>query len=110
MSEKSEAKRDGSRLQKNSGRGKLAKGDAKREHFLVDYKEASKSFTINKSVWGKVCTDTIKVDRDRHPLLKVILGDDMVKVRLAIHEWDVFEEMEEVYNKWMRGELVERGD
>ncbi len=58
MSERSEVKRDGAKAQKNSGRGDYQKGDAKWKQFLVDYKEASSSFTLNKPVWSKICTDT----------------------------------------------------
>ena len=92
MSEKSEVKRDGAKAQKNSGRGDYLKGDAKWNKFLVDYKEASASFTLNKPVWSKICTDTFKVSRDMHPALKIIIGTDS-KVRLGIIEWAVLEEL-----------------
>ena len=59
---------------------------------MVDYKEASKSFTLNKDVWAKICTDTFKVNRDMHPALKIIIGLDS-KVRLGIIEWSVLEEL-----------------
>jgi hypothetical protein len=92
MSERSEVKRDGAKAQKNSGRGDYQKGDAKWKQFLVDYKEASLSFTLNKPVWSKICTDTFKVNRDMHPALKIIIGKDS-KVRLGIIEWAVLEEL-----------------
>ena len=92
MSEKSEVKRDGAKAQKNSGRGDYQKGDAKWNKFLVDYKEASSSFTLNKTVWAKICTDTFKVNRDMYPALKIIIGEDS-KVRLGIIEWSVLEEL-----------------
>jgi hypothetical protein len=92
MSERSEIKRDGAKAQKNSGRGEYQKGDAKWNQFLVDYKEASSSFTLNKTVWSKICTDTFKVDRDMHPALKIIIGNES-KVRLGIIEWSVLEEL-----------------
>ena len=47
-------------------------------------------------MWMKICTDTFKVSRDKHPLLKIILGG---KVRLAVLEWSLFEEMEEAWLK-----------
>ena len=47
MSERSEVKRDGAKAQKNSGRGDYQKGDAQWKQFLVDYKEAGTSFTLN---------------------------------------------------------------
>jgi len=39
MSERGEAKRDGAKAQKNSGRGDYQKGDAQWHDFVVDYKE-----------------------------------------------------------------------
>jgi hypothetical protein len=92
MSERSEVKRDGAKAQKNSGRGDYQKGDAKWNQFLVDYKEASRSFTLNKDVWAKICTDTFKVSRNMHPALKIIIGED-AKVRLGIIEWSILEEL-----------------
>jgi len=92
MSERAEVKRDGAKAQKNSGRGEYQKGDAKWRNFVVDYKEAKVSFTLNKDVWAKICTDTFKVSRDMHPALKIIIGGDS-KVRLGIIEWSVLEEL-----------------
>lgn len=92
MSEKSEAKRDGAKQQKNSGRGKYQKGDAKWYSFVVDYKEAEKSFTMNQEIWSKICTDTFRVNRNMHPCLKVIMGTDS-KVRLGVIEWSMLEEL-----------------
>jgi hypothetical protein len=92
LSERSEVKRDGAKAQKNSGRGNYQKGDAQWNNFLVDYKEASKSFTLNKDVWSKICTDTFKVNRDMHPALKIIIGENS-KVRLGIIEWSILEEL-----------------
>ena len=96
MSERAEVKRDGAKAQKNSGRGEDQKGDAKWNQFLVDYKEASKSFTLNKDVWSKICTDTFKVNRDMYPALKIIIGTES-KVRLGIIEWAVLEELIEFW-------------
>lgn len=93
MSEKSEIKRDGARAQKNSGRGKYQKGDAIMPPFLVDYKEASKSFTINKESWAKICTDTFKVSRELYPCLKLIIGDGNDKIRLAVIEWSYLQDL-----------------
>ena len=92
MSERGEVKRDGAKAQKNSGRGQYQKGDAKWNQFVVDYKEASKSFTLNQENWAKICTDTFKVSRSMHPALKIILGTDS-KVRLGIIEWAILEEL-----------------
>lgn len=99
MSEKNEIKRDGAKGQKNSGRGQYQKGDAKWFNFVVDYKESAKSVSINKDMWGKICTDTFRVDRSFHPILKLIIGEGQSKVRLAILEWDVLAEMVEYYNE-----------
>ena len=98
MSERSEVKRDGAKAQKNSGRGEYQKGDAQWKQFLVDYKESKSSFTINKNVWSKICTDTFKVNRSMHPILKLIIGEES-KVRLAVLEWSVLEELLEKSNK-----------
>lgn len=93
LAEKDEIKRDGARAQKNSGRGKYQKGDAILPPFLVDYKEASRSFNLNKDVWAKICTDTFKVSRDLYPCLKVIIGEGNEKVRLAVIEWAFLEDL-----------------
>lgn len=92
MSERGEIKRDGAKAQKNSGRGQYQKGDAKWYNFVVDYKESKSSFNLNKDVWAKICTDTFKVNRNMHPALKIIIGEDS-KIRLGIVEWSVLEEL-----------------
>lgn len=92
MSERGEAKRDGAKQQKNSGRGQYQKGDAKWYNFVVDYKESNSSFNLNKDVWSKICTDTFKVNRNMHPALKIIIGEDS-KIRLGIIEWSMLEEL-----------------
>jgi len=98
MSERAEVKRDGAKSQKNSGRGNYQKGDAQWKKFLVDYKEAGKSFTLNKDNWAKICTDTFKVNRDMHPALKIIIGAES-KVRLGIIEWSILEELIQFYEE-----------
>ena len=87
MSERGEAKRDGAKLQKNSGRGQYQKGDATWRSFVVDYKEYEKSISITIEIWAKVCTDTFKVSRKKFPVLKLILGKNNDKTRLAVIEW-----------------------
>lgn len=89
MGEKQEAKRDGARLQKNSGRGQYSKGDAAWHGFLIDYKHYKKSFSISIKAWAKVCTDALKVG-GLEPLIKVVLNG---KVRLAVVDWDILEEL-----------------
>ena len=91
MTEKSESKRIGAKQHKNSGRN-TQKGDASWKNFVVDFKEVGKSFTLNKEVWSKICTDTFKVNRDMHPALKIIIGKES-KVRLGIIEWAILEEL-----------------
>lgn len=97
MSERSEAKRDGAKLQKNSGRGQYQKGDSTWNDFVVDYKEYEKSISITKEIWAKICTDTFKVDRNKFPVLKLILGKDNDKTRLAVIEWALLEELVEAW-------------
>lgn len=100
MSEKSEAKRDGARLQKNSGRGKFAKGDAKwKSQFLIDYKEYAKSYSVSIDNWAKICSDAATVGPEMIPTLKVILGSGQEKVRLAVVAWEDFEEFVESWER-----------
>lgn len=97
MSERSEAKRDGAKQQKNSGRGDYQKGDALWNGFVVDYKETGKSVAVSKEMWAKVCTDTFKVSRSYHPVLKLVIGEGNSKTRLAVIEWSLLEQLVE---KW----------
>jgi hypothetical protein len=99
MSERGEIKRDGAKGQKNSGRGAYQKGDAILGDFVVDYKEYEKSISISKSMWAKICTDTFKVSRDKYPLLKLILGAGNHKTRLAVIEWELFEQMKDCWEE-----------
>jgi hypothetical protein len=97
VSERSEIKRDGAKGQKNSGRGDYQKGDAVWHNFVVDYKEYSKSISISKGMWSKICTDTFKVSRDKSPVLKLVLGSDGSKTRLAVIEWSMLEQLIECW-------------
>jgi hypothetical protein len=99
MSERSEAKRDGAKQQKNSGRGDYQKGDAIWKGFVVDYKETGKSVAVSKDMWAKVCTDTFKVSRAFHPVLKLVIGEDNSKTRLAVIEWSLLEQLVEKWNE-----------
>ena len=90
MSEKSESKRIGAKQHKNSGRG-THKGDATWKNFTVDFKEVGKSFTLNKDVWAKAVTDAIKNNSD--PAIIVVIGDGNTKVRLAIMELSLLEDI-----------------
>ncbi len=89
VSERSESKRIGAKQHKNSGRN-TKKGDATWNNFTVDFKESSKSFTLNKDVWAKVVTDAIKNNND--PALIIVLGENNKKVRLAIIEVELLEQ------------------
>ena len=91
--ERSEAKRMGAKTVKNSGRG-LVKGDGRWHNFVVDWKFARKSFTLNKDVWAKVVTDTIKSDKEKNPALIIVLGEGNETVRLAIIEQEVLEQLD----------------
>ncbi len=90
MSEKSESKKLGAKQHKNSGRN-TKKGDATWENFTVDFKEVGKSFTLNREVWAKCVTDAIRNNSD--PAIVVVLGDSGIKVRLAIIELGLLEQL-----------------
>ena len=90
MSEKSESKRIGAKQHKNSGRG-THKGDATWNNFTVDFKEVGKSFTVNKEVWAKATTDAIKNNSD--PAIIIVIGEANSKVRLALIEMSVLEQL-----------------
>lgn len=92
MSEKNEIKRINAKSHKNSGRGNK-KGDATWESFVIDIKEAKKSFTLNQNVWAKVTTDAIKAGIDKSPALIVVLGDGPQKTRLIVAELSVIEDL-----------------
>jgi len=90
MTEKNESKRLGAKQHKNSGRNNK-KGDATWENFTVDFKENSKSFTLNQDVWAKATTDAIRNGND--PAIIVVLGEGNRKTRLAIIELELIEQM-----------------
>lgn len=90
MTERSESKRIGATQHKNSGRN-TQKGDASWGQFVVDFKEVGKSFTLNKEVWAKATTDAIRNKKD--PAIVVVLGEGNSKVRLAVIELAVLEEL-----------------
>ncbi len=92
MSERSESKRIGAKQHKNSGRN-TQKGDATWRNFVVDFKESSKSFTINQDVWAKAVTDSIKAGKDKSPAIVIILGEGNKKVRLAVIEFDLLDQL-----------------
>lgn len=97
MSEKQELKRIGASPQKNSGRGKYQKADGKLEPFLVDVKEFTKSFSLSRDVWAKICSDSIRSGGE--PALMVALGSGKETVRLWVIGDSMFNEMREA---WLR--------
>lgn len=90
MTEKSESKRIGAKQHKNSGRN-TQKGDASWKNFVVDFKEVGKSFTLNKDVWAKATTDALKNGKD--PAIVVVIGEANSKVRLAVIEMGILEQL-----------------
>jgi hypothetical protein len=90
MSERSEGKRIGATLHKNSGRNQK-KGDATWHNFVIDFKEVGKSFTLNKDVWAKATTDALKSNAD--PAIVVVLGETGIKTRLAVIEMALLEQL-----------------
>lgn len=90
LSEKGESKRIGAKQHKNSGRN-THKGDATWNNFTVDFKEVGKSFTLNKDVWAKAVTDAIRNGND--PAIIVVIGEGNQKVRLAITELAILEQL-----------------
>lgn len=90
MSERSEGKRIGAKLHKNSGRN-TKKGDASWHNFVIDFKEVGKSFTLNKDVWAKATTDALKSNAD--PAIVVVIGSEGIKTRLAVIEMALLEQL-----------------
>jgi hypothetical protein len=98
MTELYEIKRDGGKAQKNSGRGKIQKGDAKLGPFCYDIKEYANSFSVSKDVWGKVCTDAFRSGR-MVPALKLVLGAGDEKTRVWVIGDNMFHEMLEAWEE-----------
>jgi hypothetical protein len=95
MSERGEISRlKGARATKNSGRGKIQKGDSFWGRFTVDVKEFTNSFSLSRAVWAKICTDSLK-NKGTDPMLLVVLDG---QTRLAVIELAVLEELLENQN------------
>ena len=90
MSEKNESKRIGAKQHKNSGRN-TKKGDASWENFVIDFKEYPNGIRIDKDMWAKAVTDAIRNGKD--PAIVVVLGEGNQKVRLAIVEFEILEQL-----------------
>jgi hypothetical protein len=95
--EANELKRMGAKVHKNSGRG-MVKGDGSLEEFVVDVKEYNKSYSVSINSWAKICMDTMKVDRNKSPLLQLVLRDGDKVIRLAVIEWGILEDLMERAN------------
>jgi len=94
--EKEEIKRDGGKAQKNSGRGKIQKGDAQLDPFVYDIKEYGVSFGLSREVWAKICSDAYR-SGNKEPALKIVLGRPDQKVRLWVIEDGMFQSMREAW-------------
>ena len=96
-SELRELKKIGAKPQRNSGRGKHAKGDGILDDtWMVDIKEYAKSFGISLAVWAKTCTDAYRAG-GYEPMLKIVLGEGNQKVRLVVISETMFNDMKNVY-------------
>ena len=82
-----EAKRDGVTPVRNSGRGK-AKGDARDDEFLIDYKFNAKSFTLTSENWKKLTRQAWK-ESQRSPLIIVCFEDG---TKLGIIDYQYIQE------------------
>ena len=94
MSERGESKRLGAKQHKNSGRN-THKGDATWRNFTVDFKEYPKGITVNRDIWAKAVTDAIRNGND--PAIFIVLGEGNAKVRLAVIEVEMLEQLTEGY-------------
>lgn len=92
-SERAELKRMGAKAHRNSGRGPYQKGDGSLEEFIVDVKEYNKSFSISVDSWAKICTDAMKVDKKKSPMLQLVLRDEGRTIRLSVVEWSIQEDL-----------------
>ncbi len=90
MSERSESKRIGAKQHKNSGRN-TKKGDASWNNFVIDFKEYPNGIRIDKDMWAKAVTDALRSNAD--PAIVVVLGEGNQKVRLAIVEFSILEQL-----------------
>jgi hypothetical protein len=99
VSEEGEAKRDGAKLQSNSGRGHVQKGDATLDEFCIDYKEYRDGFRVSRRNWAKCVTDAAAMRK--WPLMKLVLRDneDSHRLRLFVIEERHFNELLEAWRQ-----------
>lgn len=106
-SEAAEIKRDGAVPQKNSGRGKIHKGDSIIDgYWLCDIKEYPKGISITLDVWAKICTDAIR-SGNYEPTLKLVLGEGQNKVRLFVLSEDEMSEYRALRQRYLN-DIMER--
>lgn len=100
MSEKNEADRIGAKLQRNSGRGILEKGDATLGPLLLDIKEYDESFSVSRTNWAKLASDAWRAQQ-RIPAFFLALGskEKADKLRLFVVKEDFFLEMLEAWKE-----------
>lgn len=92
------AKADGATVVNNSGRGQYAKGDAKTDELLIDYKFTEKgSFSVNLKKFEKHEKDGR--DRQRQGMYVVEFTEDVHNKRLAIVEWGYLQELQDFYER-----------
>ena len=96
--EKEEIKRDKAKPQKNSGRGKIQKGDATKGSFCYDIKEYEKSFGLTPDVWAKICMDAFQ-SGNYEPALKIVLGSKNHKTRLWVFGEEMGNQMMELWEE-----------
>lgn len=95
MSERGEISRlKGAKATKNSGRGRIQKGDSFWGRFTVDVKEFTKSYSLTRDNWAKICMDALN-NKGTDPMLLVVLDGH---TRLAVIELAVLEELLENQN------------
>lgn len=99
MTEEGEAKRDNARLQSNSGRGYIQKGDAILKDFCLDYKEYTDGFRVSRRNWGKCNADAGRMRK--WPLMKLVLKDkdSEHRLRLFVIEERHFNELLEAHGR-----------
>lgn len=98
-----EAKHIGATVHKNSGRG-TKKGDASYPGITIDFKFAGVSFTVNKSVWAKACSDALS--NHHSPAINVVMGEmDGPKTRLWVIEDGLFQDMRQAWMEKYDGEV-----
>lgn len=85
--EKKQAKLDGAKLVKNSGRG-MKKGDAIWHELLLDYKfTEGKSFSLNNKAFQKHLADA-RLDGDRIGTYVIIFQEEPFDKKYAIVDWE----------------------